>query len=135
MGGYVQGGIVLCKIGEVYVRGVGGGSVRGGELSGGWNVRDSPTPNCNCMHCKSILLTTSLDLTCSAAAAVYRPSGFCCCLGMYRISGDPDNPAGYRPIRLYPVSGRKYPVVFPNIASENRVKIGPELAEKRVKVA
>jgi hypothetical protein len=35
----------------------------------------------------------------------------------------------------YPVSGRKYPVVFPNIASENRVKIGPELAEKRVKVA
>ena len=56
---------------------------------------------------------------------------------MYRISGDPDNPAGYRPIRLirYPVSGRKYPVVFPNIASENRVKIGPELAEKRVKVA
>ena len=69
---------------------------------------------------------------------------------MYRISGDPDNPGistGYPATRIirpdidlsgsirYPVSGRKYPVVFPNIASENRVKIGPELAEKRVKVA
>ena len=46
-GGYVQGGIVLCKIGGgVYVRGGGvcpggGVPVRGGELSGGWNVRDS----------------------------------------------------------------------------------------------
>lgn len=48
-------------------------------------------------------------------------------VGMYRITGDPDNPVGYRTIRLCSVSGRKFPV-FPNIASENRI-VDPQLAQ------
>jgi hypothetical protein len=58
---------------------------------------------------------------------------------MYRISGDPDNPAGYRPIRFYPVFGIR-PKISGSFSQyrqqkprENRPRIGRKTGESGVK--